>query len=69
MYLHYVLDLYFEKRIKPNLKGEAYLVRYADDFLLMFQYEEDAKQVYKILIERLAKFGLEIKEQMKPLIF
>ena len=62
VYLHYVLDLYFEKRIKPNLKGEAYLVRYADDFLLMFQYEEDAKQVYKILIERLAKFGLEMEQ-------
>lgn len=62
VYLHYVLDLYFEKCIKPNLKGEAYLVRYADDFLLMFQYEEDAKQVYKILIERLAKFGLEMEQ-------
>lgn len=62
VYLHYVLDLYFEKCIKPNLKGEAYLVRYADDFLLMFQYEEDAKLVYEILIERLAKFGLEMEQ-------
>lgn len=63
VYLHYVLDVYFEKKIKPNLKGEAYLVRYADDFLLMFQYENEAKQVYQILIKRLAKFGLEMEEE------
>lgn len=62
VYLHYVLDLWFEKVIKPNLKGEAYLVRYADDFLIMFQYENEAKQVYKKLIERLAKFDLEIEQ-------
>lgn len=63
VYLHYVLDLYFEKKIKPNLKGEAYLVRYADDFLIMFQYENEAKQVYQILIRRLAKFELEMEEE------
>ena len=63
VYLHYVLDLYFEKYIKPRLKGEAYLVRYADDFLVMFQYENEAKQVYKMLGERLAKFGLEMEQE------
>lgn len=62
VYLHYVLDLYFERYIKPSLKGEAYLVRYADDFLIMFQYENEAKQVYELLIERLAKFGLEMEQ-------
>lgn len=62
VYLHYVLDLYFEKAIKPKLKGEAYLVRYADDFVIMFQYEDEAKQVYEILVNRLAKFGLEIEK-------
>lgn len=62
VYLHYVLDLYFEKYIRPNLKGEAYLVRYADDFLIMFQYENEAKRVYELLIERLAKFGLEMEQ-------
>ena len=62
VYLHYVLDLWFERYIKVNLKGEAYLVRYADDFLIMFQYENEAKQVYEMLIERLAKFGLEIEQ-------
>lgn len=63
VYLHYILDLFFEKYIKPKLKGEAYLVRYADDFLIMFQYEEEAKQVYLILTERLAKFGLEMEQE------
>ena len=62
VYLHYVLDLYFDKYVKPKLKGEAYLVRYADDFLIMFQYENEAKQVYEILKERLAAFGLEMEQ-------
>lgn len=62
VYLHYVLDLYFEKAIKPNLKGEAYLMRYADDFLIMFQYEDEAKQVYELLTKRLAKFDLEMEQ-------
>lgn len=62
VYLHYVLDLFFEKYIKPKLKGEAYLVRYADDFIIMFQYENEAKQVYQLLIKRLAKFGLEMEQ-------
>ena len=63
VYLHYVLDLFFEKKIKPSLKGEAYLVRYADDFIIMFQYENEAKEVYQMLIERLAKFGLEMEQE------
>lgn len=62
VYLHYVLDLFFEKYVKPKLKGEAYLVRYADDFLIMFQYENEAKQVYQLLIKRLAQFGLEMEK-------
>lgn len=62
VYLHYVLDLYFEKAIKPRLKGEAYMVRYADDFVFMFQYDEEATKVYRAIKERLAKFGLELEE-------
>ena len=62
VYLHYVLDLFFEKYIKPKLKGEAYLVRYADDFIIMFQYENEAKQVYQLLIKRLAKFGVNMEQ-------
>lgn len=62
VYLHYVLDLWFEKAIKPRLQGEAYYVRYADDFLILFQYENEAKHVLSILKERLAKFSLEVAE-------
>lgn len=62
VYLHYVLDLWFEKGIKPKLKGEAYLVRYCDDFIIMFQYENEAQIVYELLKERLEKFKLELAE-------
>ena len=59
VYLHYVLDLWF-MHIKKNYKGEMYLVRYADDFVVLFQYEQEAQRFYKELVERLAKFGLEV---------
>lgn len=62
VYLHYVLDLWFEKGIKPKLKGEAYLVRYCDDFIIMFQYENEAQEVYESLKGRLKKFKLELAE-------
>lgn len=61
VYLHYVLDLWFYS-VKKSFKGEMHLVRYADDFVVMFQYEHEANEFYKLLIERLAKFGLEIAE-------
>lgn len=59
VYLHYVLDLWF-MHIKKNYKGEMYLVRYADDFVVLFQYENEAQRFYNELVERLAKFGLEV---------
>lgn len=62
VYLHYVLDLWFEKRVKRQLKGKAYLVRFADDFIIMFQYESEARRVYEALKERLSEFGLELAE-------
>ena len=62
VYLHYVLDLWFEKAIKPKLQGEAYYVRYADDFLMLFQYENEARKVLEILKQRLGKFSLEVAE-------
>ena len=70
VYLHYVLDLWFEKRIKKELKGEAYLVRFADDFVIMFEHEEEACKVYSKLEERLKAFGLELaKEKSRILPF
>lgn len=62
VYLHYTLDLWFEKAIRPRLKGEAYYVRYADDFLILFQYEWEAEKVLKVLKLRLRKFALEVAE-------
>ena len=68
VYLHYVLDLWFEKYVKTKLKGEAYLIRYADDFLIMFQYEDEARKVYEMLIERLKKFNLEMEKDKTRII-
>ena len=52
-----------EKVVKPRLKGEVYYVRYADDFVILFQYEEEAQAVMKALRERLGKFSLEVAEE------
>jgi group II intron reverse transcriptase/maturase len=61
VYLHYVLDLWFNWSVRKGLfRGEAYLTRYADDFVACFQYKDDAEKFYRSLGERLAKFDLEI---------
>lgn len=62
IYLHYVLDLWFEKAVKKQLKGYAQLVRYCDDFIVCFQSGNEAKAFEEILKERLDKFGLKIAE-------
>ena len=70
IYLHYVLDMWFDKAVKAKCKGEAYIVRYADDFVCFFQYENEAEQFYRALEERLAKFGLELaKDKSKIMRF
>jgi len=68
VYLHYVLDMWFEKRVKKTSRGMAEMVRYADDFVCCFQYEDDARNFYDALIERLAKFGLEIAQDKSQII-
>ena len=60
IYLHYVLDEWFEREVKPRLKGEAYEIRYADDFILCFQFREDAERVMDVLTKRFAKYGLKL---------
>ena len=60
IFLHYVLDLWFEKKIKHQIRGQAYLVRYADDFICMVQYADDAQHIERTLRERFAKFDLEL---------
>jgi group II intron reverse transcriptase/maturase len=61
IYLHYVLDLWFEKRYAKACNGKAYLVRYADDFVACFEDEQDAKGFVVELQERLMAFGLEVE--------
>jgi len=63
IYLHYVLDLWFSRRIKKQCRGEAYYFRFADDFLACFQYKGDAEHFEKRLNDRLEGFGLEVAEE------
>ncbi|MCR6546531.1 group II intron reverse transcriptase/maturase [Dehalobacterium formicoaceticum] len=68
VYLHYVLDLWFEKRVRKICKGQAYMVRYADDSVFCFEYEEDARTFYTELIVRLRKFNLEVAEEKTKIV-
>lgn len=61
IYLHYVLDLWFEKVVRKTSTGYARMIRYADDFVVGFQYEQDALTFKDALVERLGKFGLEVE--------
>lgn len=70
VYLHYVLDTWFVKLVKKQCKGQAYLIRYCDDFVCCFQNKEDAEKFYQDLIERFRKFNLELAlEKTKILEF
>src|SRR5437016_14345426 len=68
VYLHYALDLWFERVAKPRLRDEAYLVRYIDDFVMCFQYRADALGVQKALCQRLRKFGLTLEPTKTKLV-
>ena len=61
IYLHYVLDLWFEKVYRKKCSGFARLVRYADDFVVCFRYKLDAEQFHMELVKRLGQFGLEVE--------
>lgn len=58
VYLHYVLDLWFEREVKPRLRGEAHIVRCADDFVMTFERQDDAERVMDVLGKRMGRFGL-----------
>jgi RNA-directed DNA polymerase len=60
IYLHKVLDEWFEATVKPRLFGQAFLIRFADDFVLVFQLEADAKRVLEVLPKRFAQYGLHL---------
>ena len=63
IYLHYVLDLWFSRRIRKQCRGEAYYFRFADDFLACFQYKGDAEHFEDRLNDRLEGFGLEVAKE------
>jgi hypothetical protein len=71
VYLHYVLDVWFEDVVKPCLNGRAFLVRYADDFVMGFACEADARRVLDVLPKRFGKYGLTIhpaKTRLVPFV-
>ena len=68
VYLHYVLDDWFERDVKPRLQGRAFLIRYADDFVIGFACEEDARRVLDVLPKRFGKYGLAIHPEKTRLV-
>lgn len=70
IYLHYVLDLWFEQEAKKKMTGRAFLIRYADDFVVGFRFHSDAQRFFKQLPERMKKFGLTLaKEKTRKFMF
>lgn len=68
VYLHYVLDLWYEKKIKPECKGKSKFIRFADDCIWAFQYLKEAENCLDSMKERLKKFGLKVSESKTRLI-
>jgi group II intron reverse transcriptase/maturase len=68
VYLHFVLDLWFEKKVRRWFRGEAYLIRFADDFVASFQYKRDAESFDRYLRKRFARFSLELADEKTRLL-
>lgn len=68
VYLHYVLDDWFQAEVQPRLAGQAYIVRYADDFICTFELERDARRFQEVLVKRLGRYSLELAEDKTKLI-
>jgi RNA-directed DNA polymerase len=68
LFLHEVLDAWFEREVRPRLRGRAHLVRYADDAVMLFEYEEDARRVMAVLPQRFGRFGLELHPEKTRLL-
>jgi RNA-directed DNA polymerase len=68
VYLHYVLDVWFAREVQPRLKGRSFLVRYADDFIMGFACEEDARRVLDVLPKRFGKYGLALHPDKTRLV-
>jgi len=70
IYLHYALDLWFERVVKPRCRGDVLLTRFADDFVCAFQYRDDMERFYDVLGKRLGKFKLELSvEKTRAICF
>lgn len=63
-----MLDVWFEQEVKPRLRGRAFLIRYADDFVMGFAHEADARRVLEVLPKRLGKYGLAIHPDKTRLV-
>ena len=68
VYLHYVLDEWFRQEVQPRLRGTAHLIRYADDFVILFTHEDDARRVMEVLPKRFGKYGLTLHPDKTRLI-
>jgi group II intron reverse transcriptase/maturase len=68
VYLHYVLDVWFRQEVVPRLRGRAHLIRYADDFVILFTHEDDARRVMEVLPKRFGKYGLTLHPDKTRLI-
>lgn len=68
LYLHEVLDTWFEQVVRPRLRGRAFLIRYADDFVMGFEREDDARRVMAVLPKRFSRFGLTIHPEKTRLL-
>jgi group II intron reverse transcriptase/maturase len=68
VYLHYVLDVWFERDVQPRLKGRAFLIRSADDFVMGFACESDARRVLEVLPKRFGKYGLTLHPDKTRLV-
>ena len=68
VYLHVVLDRWFETEVKPRLSGRAQLIRYADDFVVLFEREADAQRVMDVLPKRFGKYGLTLHPDKTRLV-
>ena len=68
IFLHEVLDKWFEQEVKPRMKGSAFLVRYADDALMVFSLENDARRVMAVLAKRFGRFGLSLHPEKTRLV-
>jgi retron-type reverse transcriptase len=68
VFLHEVLDRWFAEEVKPRLRGQAYLTRFADDFVITFQWEDDARRVMAVLSKRFGRYGLRLHPDKTRLV-